>query len=337
VLVACLLLAGCSDGSSTVLVTITAPGLSVATLSVEIDTGDADAGLRRALADGGAPTLPASLIVIVGDTGPTVHVHLDASLADGTALAADGTVQSTPHHQVTLPLTLTGTLGDGGDGGGPDLPDLTVPVDLEIAPDLNGIDLSSHTVLSEDTFMRADQVLWGTASDGIVWNGEANTANFSSMFSIASNLGQVTNTGNSSRMGRLGPKVNDMDVFATGSTNDFTQTHFGALARVEDSNNFYKAIIDGGALSIQITQAGVNGTLASTPFVATDGVSYTVRLQAIGSALSAKAWPSAQAEPAGWQLSITDVAFANGQCGVRALAPTTTTWVRFSHLLCWQY
>jgi hypothetical protein len=318
---ACLLIAGCSDSASTVLVTITGSG-TLTSLTAEIDSGDADAGLSRAL---GAPTLPASVLLIVGDSAPFVHVHLDAVLDDGSARAADGMVQSVAHHQVTLPLALDVP------------PDMSVPPpDLAQPPDLGGLDLGSSTVLAQDNFKRADQQLWGTASDTQVWTGEANTSNFANMFSITSNLGVVTNTGTSSRMGRLGNKASNLDAQATGASTDFTQTHFGVVIRVEDSNNYYKAAIDGTSLFLEKTQAGTKISLGSVPFAATAGTAYIVRALALGNVLAVKAWAASDKEPGDWMMVLTDGMFGNGQCGVRALAPAPA-FVRFSSLICHQY
>jgi hypothetical protein len=265
------------------------------------------------------------VLLIVGDGAPLIHVHLDAVLDDGTARAADGMVQSVAHHQVTLPLAL-------------DVPaDMSVPPpDMAQPPDLGGLDLLSSTVLAQDTFHRADQQLWGTASDAQVWTGEANTSNFANMFSITSNLGVVTNGGNSSRMGRLGNKASNLDAQATATTTDFTQSHFGVVIRVEDSNNFYKAAIDGTSLFLEKTQAGTRVPIGSVPFAATAGTAYTVRALAIGNVLAVKAWPAANSEPGDWMMVVTDGMFGNGQCGVRALAPAPVL-VRFSSLICHQY
>src|SRR2546430_16692098 len=61
---------------------------------------------------------------------------------------------------------------------------------------------------------RANQSLWGTASDGQTWGGDANNR---SVFSISGNTGLVSNTGATSYSAVLGPTAANAEVYATGS------------------------------------------------------------------------------------------------------------------------
>jgi hypothetical protein len=117
----------------------------------------------------------------------------------------------------------------------------------------------------------------------------------------------------------LGPAVGNGEVYATGSITNFSNANFGDVLRWTDGNDWYKAYIDGGSLIIQRKLAGVATVLASTPFAAVAGTSYSIHFQVVGSTLSANVWPSSGSEPGGWMVSATDSALATGQCGMRFL------------------
>ena len=169
------------------------------------------------------------------------------------------------------------------------------------------------TLLAQDTFQRPNQTYWGTASDGNTWGADAST---NTIFSINNNAGQVAN-GAAITTGTLGATITDGQVSFTGSTASFNTTDFGAVLRFSDSNNWYKAYIDGTNLLIRRDLNGNNVVLASTPFPATAGTSYSLSFQAVGSSLSAKVWPTSGSEPANWMLSITDTTFTSGNAGLQ--------------------
>lgn len=322
-LLVALALAACSGVPSTVRVTVTAPGLTIAALTLEADLGDADAGRRGPLPLGGAGALPGTIVIVVSDGEPLLHVHLDATLADGSHRQADGQVRSIAHREVTLPLVL-------GDGVAPG--DMA---SVEMASADLGLADMSPMVLAEDSFHRPNQTYWGTASDGQTWSGDAN---LSTVFSIATNRGAMTNTASSNYRAMLGPKVPDAEVLATGSSSMFANgtVDFGVIVRVVDGNNFYEVLIDGSTFRIHKTAGASKSDLAVTPFTAAAGASYSIRARAVGSAIAAKVWDASQSEPAGWMLQVNDSAFSNGQCGVRALVPLPAL-VTFSHFVAYRY
>src|SRR5205807_4649740 len=131
------------------------------------------------------------------------------------------------------------------------------------------------------------QALWGTASDGQAWGGDANT---SAVFSISGDAGLVTNTGSTSYSAVLGSTATDAEVYATGSLSSFTNSNFGNVLRWTDGNNWYKAFLDGSHLIIQKKVSGTTTTLASVPFTATAGSSYTIHFRVVGVTLTANAW-----------------------------------------------
>jgi streptogramin lyase len=182
----------------------------------------------------------------------------------------------------------------------------------------------SGTVLGIDTFQRPDQLLWGNASDGQTWAGDANSLN---AFSISGNTGQVANTGGNSYSAVLGPAAADAEAFVTGSISSFASSNFGDVLRWTDGNNWYKAYVEGANLVIQKKVSGVTTILASTPFTAAAGVAYTVHFRAVGSTLTANVWATSDSEPAGWMLTATDSTFASGYAGMRFLTQTGTATV----------
>ncbi|MFL5660145.1 MAG: hypothetical protein ACJ8BW_02210, partial [Ktedonobacteraceae bacterium] len=120
-------------------------------------------------------------------------------------------------------------------------------------------------VLATDTFQRANQTFWGTASDGHSWGGDANNLN---VFSIVGNTGQVAN-GSTSYSAVLGPTTTNAEILLSGSLSSFsgTGTNIGGVLRWTDGNNWYKAYIDGS--NNLVVQKKINGSttiLATAPF-----------------------------------------------------------------------
>ncbi len=183
---------------------------------------------------------------------------------------------------------------------------------------------TNGATLGTDTFQRANQSHWGTASDGQTWGGDANTQ---SVFSISGNAGLVSNTASSSYSAVLGPTAINAEVFATGSLSSFSNSNFGDVLRWTDGNNWYKAFIDGAHLIIQKKVTGTTTILASVPFAATAGSSYTIHFRVVGSTLTANVWAASGSEPSGWMATASDSALASGFCGMRFLTQSGTATV----------
>jgi hypothetical protein len=179
-------------------------------------------------------------------------------------------------------------------------------------------------VLAADGFQRADQAFWGRASDGQTWGGDANSR---SAFSVSGGAGRVTNTGSTSYSAVLGPAATDTEVYATASISSFASSNFGNVLRWRDGNNWYKAYTDGANLFIQKRVGGVTTMLASRPFTATAGTSYTIHFRAVGANLTANIWVASGSEPSTWMLTATDTTFASGFAGMRILTNAGTATV----------
>ncbi len=174
-----------------------------------------------------------------------------------------------------------------------------------------------QNILAQDSFQRTDQNLWGTASDGRQWNGDANTQ--TGIFSIMGNHGQITN-GQGTFNALLGDSGTNMEALLDGSLSHFDGTaNLGLVLRYTDANNWYKALIDGKHLTLLKRENGQSTQLAEVPFVAQDNQGYKLRFRVVGAMLFARVWPDGAAEPANWIITTTDATFQNGMAGVRVV------------------
>ncbi len=174
------------------------------------------------------------------------------------------------------------------------------------------------TILAQDTFKRANQVFWGTSSDGRQWNGDANSIE---VFSVVSGTGQIDQAQGTFNA-ILGPTMTNAEVVFSGIVNQFAQgatVNVGAVLRWTDANNWYKALIDGSKLQILRRVSGKTTSLGTFPLNAKGGTSYTLRFRAVGASLFVKAWQSNQPEPNGWMLNVMDTALSKGLGGLRFL------------------
>lgn len=212
----------------------------------------------------------------------------------------------TPSGATTTPTTgtMNGTGNSAGNGTG------------------NGMGTGTATILAQDTFQRTDQSLWGAASDGRNWAGDANTL---AAFSVTGMMGQIAN-GNGGLNAIIGSASSDAEVLVQGTINHYNgaSINLGVVVRWSDTNNWYKLLIDANTLSIIKRVNGVSSTLAAIPFHAQDNMTYTLRFRAIGAMLSGKAWASNTTEPTNWMLLTNDTTLTTGQAGIRVLVQPTT-------------
>jgi streptogramin lyase len=235
---------------------------------------------------------------------------------DGIHVAPNGIVWFTEEFAEKLGY-ITG--GPTGGGGSVTPTPTTVPTATPTPP-------PTGSTLAQDTFQRANQSFWGTASDGLTWGGDANS---SSAFSVSGNTGLVTNATISSSA-VLGPSITDAEDLLTGSIANFSGNNFGGVLRFTDGNNWYKAYIDGANLVLQKKVAGTASILTTVAFTASANTQYTIRFRVVGTTLSAKVWASSGSEPGGWMVTATDSSLASGQTGLRVLSSgAVTTFTSF--------
>jgi DNA-binding beta-propeller fold protein YncE len=169
------------------------------------------------------------------------------------------------------------------------------------------------TTLAQDNFQRASQNLWGKASDGQTWGGDANTQ---AAFTIHDDVGQIAN-GSGPYNAVLGASATNAEVLFTGSMSSFTNNNLGAVLRWQNTNNWYKAYINGTSLVIQARVNGTTTTLTQAAFPASANTAYNLRFRVVGTTLYAKAWVTTATEPAAWTATTTNSSLSSGQCGLR--------------------
>ena len=172
-----------------------------------------------------------------------------------------------------------------------------------------------NTIIAKDTFARPNQAFWGTSSDGHPWGADASN---NAIFSIKNNVGIIANTSNSVT-GLLGSQLSNSQVVFTGRISAFHWSNFGGVLRYKDANDWYKVYLDGNSIVIQKRLNGTYATLKDTSFKADANTNYSVRFQAVGTTLSAKAWRANSSEPADWNVTVSDSSLASGYDGLRAL------------------
>ncbi|HSW87687.1 MAG TPA: SdrD B-like domain-containing protein, partial [Candidatus Saccharimonadales bacterium] len=191
----------------------------------------------------------------------------------------------------------------------------------------------TQQIVAQDTYTRANQTFWGTASDGQTYLGT--DANLLNIFTINGNRGQVVGDGSGNTYNAIfGPTVTDAQVIATGIMNTtYQDSNFGPTIRWNDTNNFYKVFIGSadkpefgwayfttGTYVLLIKRVGSTYTVLDyTPMTLNPGTSYTIKFEAIGSTLQGKAWQTGSAEPAAWMVSATDTSFTSGRVGLRTV------------------
>jgi hypothetical protein len=175
-----------------------------------------------------------------------------------------------------------------------------------------------------DTFTRSASSSWGTSDSGQAWttvNGSAADYSVSGTVGVHSNgsLNILRTTtidlGNADQDVTIDCIINK----ATPTTAPVTQR---ICARYTDGNNHYVAqlvLSTAGAMTLQLLKR-VTGTLSGdlAPSVTlqasghASGDSWRVRIQVVGTAVRAKAWPAAVSEPSGWYQDVTDTDLTTG-------------------------
>jgi hypothetical protein len=177
-------------------------------------------------------------------------------------------------------------------------------------------DTQQNNVLATDTFQRTNQGLWGLASDGRQWDGDANNQ---PAFKITDATGQIAQ-GQNGLNALLGPTKQNVDVTIEGMVNQFGNgVNMGVLLRWTDANNWYKAHIDGSHLKLLRTVNGQGVTLKSVDLQTLPNTPYKLRFRALGAMLFAKVWKSGAMEPADWQIVFSDMSLTTGRVGIRVI------------------
>jgi serine/threonine protein kinase len=174
--------------------------------------------------------------------------------------------------------------------------------------------------LAEDSFDRPDQKLWGTASDGLQWSGDAST---NQAFSIKGSIGRIAG-GQGPVDALIGPSIGNVDVTVNGIINQSgTDVDLGIVLRWIDRDNWYKAYIDGTHLVILRDFKGDKRIIQSKDVSTSLGDVQTLRFHSFGTKLLAKVWPKDEKEP-DWMITVDDPTFSTGRFGIRVSEQPTT-------------
>lgn len=182
------------------------------------------------------------------------------------------------------------------------------------------------TIQRADTFARANQTGWGTASDGLVW-----TINSGDGQSIASNEGIIGGS-TASTFATLGAALTGADGealirFALDSNS--TNPTVGLILRWTDSSNHWLCRYNGAANAFNLmvkvsgTYTSLTPTYAMTP---NPNTFYWLRYRAQGTTHEFRVWQDGTSEPATWNVSLTNTSQnVAGKVGIYGFADGTGT------------
>ena len=162
---------------------------------------------------------------------------------------------------------------------------------------------TSSSTLAADTFTRANQTGWGTASGGGTWST-------GSALSVASNEGTISYSGTSQYL-TLGSTTAADGVglvrFSIQASNDTA----GIILRDQSNGNMDVARYDGaGNIAFMYRISGTWTTVAKVAFPITLKQFYWLRFEVQGSNVMFKAWPAGSTEPSAWTWSGTSTAIS---------------------------
>lgn len=183
------------------------------------------------------------------------------------------------------------------------------------------------TTLSTDTFIRADQSGFGTASDGETWVRDAGIG----VSNIVSNQGKIGPGGNDSQFllgSQTAATINTLCRVKSGDAGNVA----AVLIRYSTTGgtNGYRAGIFGTNLIVDKYVTGVRSNIGSTNVSYVVGDEWWVHAIMVGTSLTVAAWKDGGSEPAP-QLSLTDASIsAAGRYGVSVFMNADFTY--FDHL-----
>lgn len=185
------------------------------------------------------------------------------------------------------------------------------------------------TTLVADTFTRADNSVWGTASDGNTWAHPSGNATLA----IASNEGTVTQAAvspsNVNIMVLGSATTADMEVLVRCSLGGASGCTMGLILRYLDVNNYVRLNFNTGAFSMQAFKNGSATTVGSDFTHVSDTSSFWwIRAQVIGTTTKARNWKDGNTEGSTWMITGNFNSgtgpIAAGKAGIYANTANTT-------------
>jgi hypothetical protein len=164
---------------------------------------------------------------------------------------------------------------------------------------------------AQDTFIRANQSGWGTASDGESWTQGSN-----GIYSIASNEGVIASTSGNDSNAQLGSQTATDQIvscrIAINNSGDICGVE-GRYTGPGSAPSCYKLLYYSNDIHINKALSGANSNLVNFGgFTMTPGLFYQFKLQCQGTTISGKVWLNGATEPTNWMLSVTDSSIASG-------------------------
>lgn len=160
------------------------------------------------------------------------------------------------------------------------------------------------TTLATDTFQRADQSGWGTASDGHTWSAVSGSTATASITSNRGLLG-IFNAYSIQQIG-TGTTANiDILVRLNQGGNDNNST--GPSWRVADINNNYRCVMFAATAYLQYFSSGVKNTITTAAISGfTNSTDWWMRVHHIGNHIQVRVWQDGTGEPGTWNIDTTD-------------------------------
>jgi hypothetical protein len=185
------------------------------------------------------------------------------------------------------------------------------------------------TTSASDTFVRANQSGWGTASDGETW-----TTTGTGTQTIVSNEGVLISTLADTNV-RIGTNtLADVDIrcrITVGAGLDIVGIE-GRYSVSGGNVTCYKLVWASGTLLINKCIAGVNTNLATVGYTVAAGVINQYHLRIQGSNIYANLYPDGPNEPSVWMLTATDSSIsAAGGYAVLGNTNTGSPGIQFDH------
>jgi hypothetical protein len=270
------------------------------------------------------------------DIRPSVHWYTSAGVFISTSGAAQPAVPAGKWTYLEATATAPATAGRAKmrarQGGTPPVSQVCYAWGLRLMGPGNGRAVS-------DTFTRtAITAGWGTADTGQAWT-PVQVSGSATDFAVSGGLGQhIHSTKNILRHTLIPAPSADVDLitdWAMDKTALTDSNYMFLFGRYTDTTHMYFARVQvvGGTQAMNLTirkrngaETQVGGSVALGTFAV--NTFYTTRFQISGSTLRAKSWLRSAAEPAAWQLEVTDTDLtAAGSIGFRSLVGSNSTQV----------
>lgn len=204
---------------------------------------------------------------------------------------------------------------------------LTAP---SVLPRTNDLVARLRIAIDQDTFTRANQSGWGTASGGSTW---AHASGSTYTQSITGNEGQLTGATSNTYYSLGSDTAADVTVTVNFLTSSPADNNASVAGRGTGLSTYYRAAYNSGTpghFALNKVVNNVSTVLITTAMTISANTSYTIKLRISGSFLYGKLWLTSTAEPAAWTLAATDTSLTGaGSFGVGCNAGVNTETAKF--------